>query len=69
MAHSATIRPAAPVWLASSDGIGHARQAPKNWNAACGRRLVLERLAHPVRERCLSCLEVVGIDVTLRAPR
>jgi len=66
---SATVRPGVPVWLADSSGIGHARVNPKDWNAACGRRLVLERLSHPVRERCLVCLSVTGIDVTLRAPR
>lgn len=41
-------------WLAARDGIAHATNG-RGFNAACGKRAVLERLAWPATSRCLAC--------------
>lgn len=51
---------AKPQWRAGSDGIGHAVLKPQAFNAVCGRRAVLERLAYPVTAKCRACLTAMG---------
>lgn len=52
----------APVvhWRAAKDGIGHAVVKPHAFNAACGKRAVLERLAWPMTTKCRACEAVLA---------
>ena len=51
-----------PVWLAASDGVSHAH-LPRENRTACGQPRVDQRLAWPLKERCVPCLTVVGMTV------
>jgi hypothetical protein len=44
------------TWTAAKDGIGHATVG-RSFNALCGRRATLVRLAWPITERCALCAE------------
>lgn len=63
MAATATIRPAAHDWLALRDGVGHSQPRYGRERTACGAPRIDPRLAHPIRERCGACLDVVGVTV------
>lgn len=63
MAATATIRPAAHDWLALRDGVGHSQPRHGRERTACGAPRIDPRFAHPIRERCGACLDVVGVVV------
>lgn len=50
-------------WLAARDGIAHATNG-RGFNAACGKRAVLERLAWPATSRCLACTAALAAVAT-----
>lgn len=65
---ASTIRPGAPEWRSGPDGTGHAIRLRGDHRYACGEIVLDIRWAHPVERRCVDCLAVVGIEVTVRAP-
>lgn len=62
----ATIRSATPIWREGFDGRRHAMVESSVGRSAC-RALITEinGAPNPRAERCLECLELVGIDVSL----
>ena len=48
----------APVWIAESDGVGHARALERSPRTACGAPAIDPRYAWPIAERCELCVAV-----------
>lgn len=63
---TATIRPGAVSWRSGFDDYRHAVASVRPARAACGARIRAERFDRPDHQRCISCLTLVGIDVTAR---
>lgn len=49
-----------PLWIASVDGVGHARTTSTAPRTLCDQWAVPERYAWPEKARCVACLAVVG---------
>lgn len=47
-------------WLAARDGVAHAVTG-RGFNAACGKRAVLERLAWPATGKCQACVAALMV--------
>lgn len=66
MSTTATIKPAATDWLALRDGVGHAQPRYGRERTVCGEPRIDPRFAHPIKERCGTCIERDGITVSVR---
>ena len=58
-----TVKAAPTEWLALADGVGHSQPVRGRERTACNQPRIDPRFAHPIRERCGACLDVVGVTV------